>query len=63
MRVTDSVPGDPLYVAAHDALFGYFSQWYSPLVRAWARPLASVGTDTPDDVVGSLPSPQLPTPP
>jgi hypothetical protein len=55
LRVKDPVAGDPLYVAAGDVLFGYLSQWYSPLVRAWARPVVAVGEDTPGDVTESVP--------
>lgn len=56
VRVTDPATGDPLYVAAADALFGYISDWYSPLVRAWERPTATVGGGTADQVAGEPPA-------
>lgn len=55
VRVTDPVTQDPLYVAAHDLLYGYLSQWYSPLVRAWARPVVRISQDSVQGLVDSLP--------
>jgi hypothetical protein len=48
--ITDSTTGDPLYVEADDRLWGYSSEWVSPLVAGlpgWQKPAPTPPVQTP----------------
>lgn len=51
VQVHDPLSGQPLYVAAHDMIYGHLSQWYAPRVAAWAQPLRTIDPPAPDEMV------------
>jgi hypothetical protein len=63
--ITDSGNGDPLYVAGDDRLWGYSSEWISPLVAGlpgFAESGTPVPPSTPPSNIGSTSIPGSPGP-
>lgn len=57
VEISDSTSGQPLYAGGADSMFGFVSEWYSPLVKAVVPPQAFDSEDIADDVQSAVEDP------
>lgn len=57
VEISDSATGQPLYAGGADSMFGFATEWYSPLVQAIVPPDGVHAEDITDDVQGAVEDP------